>query len=237
MSPQVYVPSAPPPPSDITSAMQSMLHVLFLPTPFKSSVHAEAALFGREPDGNPTQILDTALTLTPSKRIKKKFWRESGRLHVHWHCPSRNKDTVLKNADEMLNFTCSKEQQLERIFKEIADSGIRVIAGSSVGDLALYYPNRFNIKVLSKSDSRRVAHVVNATPLARVSTLTPKEASYVDIFEMTEIDGDRVTVLCQLAHGEDGHQSHAEETRTVLRGRGRWPIISTTSSAPLRLLL
>ncbi|KAG1852884.1 chaperonin Cpn60/TCP-1 family [Suillus subalutaceus] len=128
---------------------------------------------------------------------------------------------LLKNADGMLNFMCSEEQPLERILKEIADSGIRVIiAGSSVGDLALHYLNRFNI-VLSKSDLRRVARVVNATPLTRVGTPTPEEASYVDIFEMTEIGGDRVTVLRQLAPGEDGHQSRAEKTRTaaiMLRG-------------------
>ncbi|KAG2131731.1 chaperonin Cpn60/TCP-1 family [Suillus bovinus] len=139
---------------------------------------------------------------------------------------TETKGTVLlKNADEMLNFTRGEEQQLEGIFKEIADSGIKVIiAGSSIGDLALHYLNRFNIavlKVLSKFDLRRVARVVNATPLARVGAPSPEEAGYVDIFETTEIGGDRVTVLRQLAPGEDGYQGHTEKTRTatiVLRG-------------------
>ncbi|KAG1759252.1 chaperonin Cpn60/TCP-1 family [Suillus occidentalis] len=139
---------------------------------------------------------------------------------------TETKGTVLlKNADEMLNFTRGEEQQLENIFKEIADSGIKVIiAGSSVGDLALHYLNRFNIavlKVLSKFDLRRVARVANATPLARVGAPTPEEAGFVDIFETTEIGGDRVTVLRQLAPGEDGYEGHTEKTRTatiVLRG-------------------
>ncbi|KAG2118227.1 chaperonin Cpn60/TCP-1 family [Suillus discolor] len=171
----------------------------------------QGMVFGREPEG-----------------IIKKV---SGAKVAVFTCAldvaqTETKGTVLlKSADEMLNFTRGEEQQLERIFKEIADSGIKVIiAGSSIGDLALHYLNRFNIavlKVLSKFDLRRVARVVNATPLARVGAPTAEEAGYVDIFETTEIGGDRVTVLRQLAHGEDGYQGHTEKTRTatiVLRG-------------------
>ncbi|KAG1871879.1 chaperonin Cpn60/TCP-1 family [Suillus subalutaceus] len=171
----------------------------------------QGMVFGREPEG-----------------IVKKV---SGAKVAVFTCAldvaqTETKGTVLlKSADEMLNFTRGEEQQLERIFKEIADSGIKVIiAGSSVGDLALHYLNRFNIavlKVLSKFDLRRVARVANATPLARVGAPTPEEAGYVDIFETTEIGGDRVTVLRQLAPGEDGYQGDAEKTRTatiVLRG-------------------
>lgn len=171
----------------------------------------QGMVFGREPEG-----------------IIKKV---SGAKVAVFTCAldiaqTETKGTVLlKNADEMLNFTRGEEQQLENIFKEIADSGIKVIiAGSSVGDLALHYLNRFNIavlKVLSKFDLRRVARVANATPLARVGAPTPEEAGFVDIFETTEIGGDRVTVLRQLTPGEDGYEGHTEKTRTatiVLRG-------------------
>ncbi|KIK36727.1 hypothetical protein CY34DRAFT_811038 [Suillus luteus UH-Slu-Lm8-n1] len=171
----------------------------------------QGMVFGREPEG-----------------IIKKV---SGAKVAVFTCAldiaqTETKGTVLlKNADEMLNFTRGEEQQLENIFREIADSGIKVIiAGSSVGDLALHYLNRFNIavlKVLSKFDLRRVARVANATPLARVGAPTPEEAGFVDIFETTEIGGDRVTVLRQLAPGEDGYEGHTEKTRTatiVLRG-------------------
>jgi T-complex protein 1 subunit theta len=51
---------------------------------------------------------------------------------------------------------------------------------------------------------------------------TPEEAGYVDIFETTEVGGDRVTVLRQLARGEPGFDPTAPaRTRTatiVLRG-------------------
>lgn len=114
-----------------------------------------------------------------------------------------------------------------QVVKEIADSGIKVIiAGSSVGELALHYLNRFDIavlKVLSKFELRRLCRVVNATPLARLGAPTPEEAGFVDIFETIEVGGDRVAVLRQLILGDDGFDptTEGEKTRTatiVLRG-------------------
>jgi chaperonin GroEL (HSP60 family) len=117
--------------------------------------------------------------------------------------------------------------KLAQVIKEIADSGIKVIiAGSSVGELALHYINRFDIavlKVLSKFELRRLCRVVNATPLARLGAPTPEEAGFVDIFETIEVGGDRVTVLRQLILGDNGFDptTEGEKTRTatiVLRG-------------------
>lgn len=101
-----------------------------------------------------------------------------------------------------------------------------IIAGTSVGDLALHYLNRYNIallKVLSKFELRRLCRVVNATPLARMGAPTAEEAGYVDVFETIEVGGDRVTVLRQLIEGDEGYvkNSDGEKTRTatiVLRG-------------------
>jgi len=141
---------------------------------------------------------------------------------------TETKGTVLlKNADEMLNFTRGEEEHLEMILKELADSGVKlIIAGATVGDLAMHYLDRFNIavlKVLSKFDLRRVCRVVNATPLARVGAPTPEEAGFVDVFETIEIGGDRVTVLRQLVDGDEDFDpsTPGEKTRTatvVLRG-------------------
>lgn len=153
---------------------------------------------------------------------------------------TETKGTVLlHNAEEMLNFTSGEEKQMEKvlttnhacsvlcmctdicsriqIFKEIADSGVKVIvAGSGVGELALHFLDRLGIavvKVLSKFDLRRLCRVVNATPLARMGPPTPEEAGFIDVMEVTEIGGDRVTVFRQDEGGET--------TRTatiVLRG-------------------
>ena len=141
---------------------------------------------------------------------------------------TETKGTVLiHNAEEMLNFTSGEEKHMEKIFKEIADSGVKlIVAGSTVGELALHYLDRLQIgviKVLSKFDLRRLCRVVNATPLARMGPPTAEEAGYVDVMEVIEIGGDRVTVLRQLAEGDEGFDPKApgEKTRTatiVLRG-------------------
>ncbi|KAG2015187.1 t-complex protein 1 [Coprinopsis cinerea AmutBmut pab1-1] len=178
-----------------------------------SSRVVQGMVFGREPEGTVKKI-------------------SGGKVAV-FTCPldvaqTETKGTVLlRNADEMLNFTSGEEKHLEMILKEIADSGVKVIvAGSTVGELALHFLNRFGIavlKVLSKFDLRRLCRVVNATPLARVGAPTPEEAGYVDVFETIEIGGDRVTVVRQLSPGEEGYNpnSRGEKTRTatiVLRG-------------------
>lgn len=152
---------------------------------------------------------------------------------------TETKGTVLiKNADEMLNFTRGEEKHMEKvsiyimctlwvpfpqshaqIFKELADSGVKVIiAGTTVGELALHYLNRSQIlvlKVLSKFDLRRLCRVVQATPLARIGAPTPEEAGYVDICETIEIGGDRVTVLRQ---EPDGAGVKTRTATIVLRG-------------------
>ena len=90
---------------------------------------------------------------------------------------------------------------MEKIFQELADSGLNVIvAGSSVGELAMHYLNRHNIlviKVASKFDLRRLCRVVGATPLARLGAPTPDEMGRCDVVETVEIGGDRVTVFRQ----------------------------------------
>ena len=158
-------------------------------------------VFGREPDGS-------------VKRAK------NARVGV-FSCPidtsqTETKGTVLlHNAKEMMDFTKGEENQLETIIKELHDSGLRVVvAGSTVGELALHYLNRFGIavvKVLSKFELRRLCRVVGATPLARLGAPMPDEMGKVDILETLEIGGDRVTVFRQ--------ENDATRTATlVIRG-------------------
>ncbi|RYO93112.1 hypothetical protein DL764_008033 [Monosporascus ibericus] len=129
---------------------------------------------------------------------------------------TETKGTVLlHNAKEMMDFTKGEEDQLETAIKELHDAGLRVVvAGSTVGELAMHYLNHYGIlviKILSKFELRRVCRVVGATPLARLGAPMPDEMGSVDVVETLEIGGDRVTVFRQ----ED------EVTRTatlVLRG-------------------
>lgn len=158
-------------------------------------------VFGREPDGS----------------VKKA---KNAKVGV-FSCPidisqTETKGTVLlHNAKEMMDFTKGEESQLETIIKELHDSGLRVVvAGSTVGELALHYLNRFGIlvvKVLSKFELRRLCRVVGATPLARLGAPMPDEMGKVDVVETLEIGGDRVTVFRQ--------ESDATRTATlVIRG-------------------
>ncbi|OTB08505.1 hypothetical protein M426DRAFT_317129 [Hypoxylon sp. CI-4A] len=129
---------------------------------------------------------------------------------------TETKGTVLlHNAKEMMDFTKGEEEQLETAIKELHDAGLRVVvAGTTVGELAMHYLNRYGIlviKIMSKFELRRVCRVVGATPLARLGAPMPEEMGSVDVVETLEIGGDRVTVFRQ----ED------EVTRTatiVLRG-------------------
>ncbi|CZR61389.1 probable component of chaperonin-containing T-complex [Phialocephala subalpina] len=158
-------------------------------------------VFGREPDGS----------------VKKATRAKVG----VYSCPidisqTETKGTVLlHNAKEMLDFTKGEESQLETHIKELYDSGLRVVvAGSTVGELAMHYLNRFGIlviRILSKFELRRLCRVVGATPLARLGAPMPDEMGSVDVVETLEIGGDRVTVFRQ----------ENEQTRTatlVIRG-------------------
>ncbi|KAK8001540.1 T-complex protein 1 subunit theta [Apiospora marii] len=124
-----------------------------------------------------------------------------------YSCPldlsqTETKGTVLlHNAKEMMDFTKGEEEQIDTAIKELYDAGIRVvIAGSTVGELAMHYLDRYGIlviKILSKFELRRICRVVGATPLARLGAPMPDEMGSVDIVETLEIGGDRVTVFRQ----------------------------------------
>ncbi|EXJ89153.1 T-complex protein 1, theta subunit [Capronia epimyces CBS 606.96] len=168
-----------------------------------SSRVVKGMVFGREPEGT-------------VKRAKK------AKVGV-FSCPidtsqTETKGTVLlHNAKEMMDFSKGEEAQLEAAIKELYDSGLRVVvAGSTVGELALHYLNRMGIlviKIQSKFELRRLCRVCNATPLARLGAPMPDEMGSIDVVETTEIGGDRVTVFRQ--------ESDSAVTRTatiVLRG-------------------
>ncbi|KAI0263824.1 chaperonin Cpn60/TCP-1 family [Gloeopeniophorella convolvens] len=164
----------------------------------------QGMVFGREPEGDVKKVTKAKVAVFTNPIDTAQ---------------TETKGTVLiKNAEEMLNFTRGEEKHMEKIFKELADSGVKIIvAGTSIGELALHYLNRNGIlvlKVLSKFDLRRLCRVVQATPLARLGAPTPEEAGYVDVCETIEIGGDRVTVLRQ----EDGASVRTRTATVVLRG-------------------
>ncbi|ORX88529.1 T-complex protein 1 [Basidiobolus meristosporus CBS 931.73] len=115
---------------------------------------------------------------------------------------TETKGTVLiKNADDMLNFSKGEEAALDKQIKEIADAGVKVIVtGGTFGDLALHFINRYEmmaVKVPSKFDLRRLCRVTGASAMTRLGAPMAEEMGYCDIVETVEIGSDRVVVFRQ----------------------------------------
>ncbi|KAK0549045.1 T-complex protein 1 subunit theta [Tilletia horrida] len=164
-------------------------------------------VFGREPEGTVHNIKAAKVAVYTSG-IDISQTETKGTVLLH-------------NAKELSQFSRGEEQQLEKIIREIADSGVRVVvAGSTVGELALHFLNRFDIlciKVLSKFELRRLSRLLGATPLARLGAPMAEEAGWIDSVETTEIGGDRVTVFKQ-EEGQKGGKARPRMATCILRG-------------------
>lgn len=100
-----------------------------------------------------------------------------------------------------MNYNKSEEQAMEKIIKEISESGAKVVvAGSSIGEMALHFLERYKlmvVKVPSKFELRRIAKAVGATPLVRLGKPTPEELGYCDYVSVEEIGSTKVTIFRQ----------------------------------------
>lgn len=154
-----------------------------------SSEVVKGMVFPREPEGHIKNIKEQSKVVVFTCPIDISTTETKGTVLLH-------------NAKEMLEFSKGEEQQLDAMCKEIYDSGVRVVvAGSSVGELALHYFNKHSILVLkvpSKFDLRRLCQVCGATPLPRLGAPMPDEMGIIDVIETKEIGADRVTIFRQL---------------------------------------
>ncbi|KAF8000684.1 hypothetical protein HF325_004473 [Metschnikowia pulcherrima] len=123
---------------------------------------------------------------------------------------------VVKIMGSTLSSSEVVKGMLDALCAEISALGVRVVvAGSSIGDLALHYFNKYGILVLkvpSKFDIRRICQVCGATPLPRLGAPLPEEMGSIDVIETREIGGDRVTVFRQVG------ESTSRTSTIVLRG-------------------
>ncbi|CAN3475244.1 T-complex protein 1 subunit theta [Diutina catenulata] len=153
-----------------------------------SSEVVKGMVFPREPEGSVKNIRERSKVVVFTTPIDISTTETKGTVLLH-------------NAQEMLEFSKGEEAQLEQMAREISDAGVGVVvAGSSVGELALHYLNKFGILVLkvpSKFDVRRICQVCGATPLPRLGAPLADEMGVIDVIETKEIGGDRVTIFRQ----------------------------------------
>ena len=83
---------------------------------------------------------------------------------------AETKGTVLlRNAEQLMNYTKGEEDCLEEFVKQLVASGVDlVISGGPVSDIALHYLNKYQLCVLkihSKFELQRIAKVAGATAM------------------------------------------------------------------------
>lgn len=115
---------------------------------------------------------------------------------------TETKGTVLiKNADELMNFSKGEEDLLESQIKAIADTGCNVIVtGGKAADMALHFCNKYKIMVvrlMSKFDLRRLCRATQATALPRITPPTPEEAGKCDSVALGELGDTPIVIFKQ----------------------------------------
>ena len=110
------------------------------------------------------------------------------------------KGTVLmKNADDLLNYTKGEEEAFEKFIKGLAEAGIEVVVGSgSMSELAVHFFEKYKIlavKIMSKWELKRIARAVGATPIVKLTTPSPEEQGYADEVSFREISSKWCTIF------------------------------------------
>merc|ERR1711963_110815 len=79
---------------------------------------------------------------------------------------------LIKTAEDLLNFTKSEENHMEKLVKGIADQGVNVIVvGGSISELANHYFEKYGImciKSMSKFEVKRLCKCIGALGLPKL---------------------------------------------------------------------
>ena len=115
---------------------------------------------------------------------------------------TETKGTVLiKNADELMNFSKNEEEILENQIKSMVDAGCNVIVtGGKAADMAVHFCNKYKVmvvKLTSKFDIRRLCRATGGTALPLVCAPTAEEAGHCNSVFLDEIGETPVVVFKQ----------------------------------------
>merc|ERR1712131_182278 len=150
-----------------------------------SSSVLHGMVFKKEAEGDVTSVKDAKIAV--------------------FSCPfdcmvTETKGTVLiKNAEELMNFSKGEEDMMEAQVKAIAEAGATVVVtGGKVADMALHYANKYKLMVVrlnSKWDLRRLCKTVGAVALPRMTAPTPEEMGHCDNVYLSEVGDTQVVVF------------------------------------------
>ena len=106
---------------------------------------------------------------------------------------------LLKNAEDLLNYTKGEEEAFEQFVKGLAEAGVEVVVGSgSMSELSIHYFEKYHIyavKIMSKWELKRIARAVGATPIVKLVTPSPDELGFADEVAFREISSQWCTVF------------------------------------------
>ena len=106
---------------------------------------------------------------------------------------------LLKNAEDLLNYTKGEEEAFELFVKGLAEAGVEVVVGSgSMSELAIHYFEKYHIyavKIMSKWELKRIGRAVGATPIVKLVTPSPDELGYADEVAFREISSQWCTIF------------------------------------------
>jgi len=106
---------------------------------------------------------------------------------------------LLKNAEDLLNYTKGEEDMFENFIKGLAEAGVQVVIGSgSMSELAVHFFEKYKImaiKIMSKWELKRIAKAAGATPIVKLETPSPDDMGYADSVSFREISSRWCTIF------------------------------------------
>lgn len=122
-----------------------------------------------------------------------------------FNCPlectgAETKDTVVfKNANELLNYTRLEEDHMEKIMKEIVDSGVKAcIVGGTIDNMAVHFADKYGIvllRIMSKFELKRIAKALGASIMVKLGAPTQEEMGYADKIYLDEISSHKCVII------------------------------------------
>eukprot|EP00850_Spirogloea_muscicola_P006992 SM000034S12746 [mRNA] locus=s34:509540:513105:+ [translate_table: standard] len=113
---------------------------------------------------------------------------------------TETKGTVLiESATQLEGYAKTEEAKVEQLIREVAESGATVVvSGSSVGEMALHFCERYKLMVLkiaSKFELRRFCRTTGAVSLVKLGRPSADELGHADYIAVEEIGGTKVVIV------------------------------------------